>query len=176
MYLLWAAWAVGASPVSCSTPEAGTEPNRWDARVEWYARRRYLRLGVHSLALLADAHDALVVHPLLDPAVLANLAARGGRCGYGTRGQAMSSLLGDLLPSELFARRTKGEFGRALWGEQARAFATDWDGRGLDLDLIEPEALAKAWQAENPPLAAATLLQAAWLAATRGARATRGVR
>jgi asparagine synthetase B (glutamine-hydrolysing) len=151
--------------------EAGMEPNRWDARVEWYARRRYLRHGVRSLALLAHAHRAQVVHPLLDPTVLATLAARGGRSGYGTRGQAMSALAGDLLPSELFARRTKGEFGRALWGEQARAFATGWDGRGLDLDLIEPDALASAWRAENPPLAAATLLQAAWLADTRSSHA-----
>jgi hypothetical protein len=150
--------------------EAGREPNRWDARVEWYARQRYLRLGVHSLGLLAGAGDTRVVHPLLDPVFLATLGALGGRAGYGTRPEAMSSLVGDLLPSELFARRTKGEFGRALWAEQARAFATGWDGRGLDLDLIDPEALAKAWQAENPPLAAATLLQAAWLAASHEVR------
>lgn len=148
--------------------EAGTEPSRWDARVHWYARRRYLRLGVHSLELLARAHDVQVVHPLLDPRFLASLAARGGRAGYGTRTQAMTTLLGDLLPGELFARRTKGEFGRALWGEEARGFASSWDGRGLDLDLIDPEALAQAWEVENPPLAAATLVQAAWLAARRG--------
>ena len=146
--------------------ETGNEPSRWDARIKWYARQRYLKLGIHSLALLAHAHDVQVVHPLLDPGVLATLAARGGRAGYGTREQAMSGLFGPLLPRELFARRTKGEFGAALWGEQARAFAAGWDGRGLDLDLIDPEALARAWQAENPPLAAATLLQAAWLAAS----------
>jgi asparagine synthase (glutamine-hydrolysing) len=145
--------------------EAGAEPNRWDTRVPWYARRRYLRLGVHSLALLARPQDVHVVHPFLDERFLATLAAGGGRAGYGTRGQAMGAILGDLLPSELFERRTKGEFGRALWGEQARAFAAGWDGRGVDRELIDPEALALAWKAENPPLAAATLLQAAWLAA-----------
>jgi asparagine synthetase B (glutamine-hydrolysing) len=144
---------------------AGREPARWDARVRWYARQRYLRLGVHSLALLAGAHDVRVVHPLLDPGFLATLAARGGRTGYGTREEAMGRLVGDLLPPELLARRTKGEFGAALWGDQARAFAADWDGRGLGLDLVDPEALAHAWRAENPPLGAATLLQAAWLAA-----------
>ncbi|HWF50823.1 MAG TPA: asparagine synthase-related protein [Solirubrobacteraceae bacterium] len=145
--------------------EAGTEPSRWDARVQWYVRRRYLRLGVHSLALLANAHDVRVLHPFLDPRLLATFAARGGRAGYGSRGEAMRALLGDLLPRELFGRRTKAEFGRALWGEEARAFARGWDGRGLDDDLIDPEALAGVWEAENPPLAAATLLQAAWLAA-----------
>jgi hypothetical protein len=150
--------------------EAGKEPNRWDARVEWYARRRYLKLGVHSLALLAHAHDVQVVHPLLDPRVLSALVMRGGRTGYGTREQAIGILLGDLLPSELLRRQSKGEFGRALWGEQARTFAADWDGRGLDLALIDPEALTVAWQAENPPLSAATLLQAAWLETRRNAR------
>jgi asparagine synthase (glutamine-hydrolysing) len=137
--------------------------------VEWYARRRYLRLGLHSLALLAEPYGVKVVHPLLDHRFLATVAARGGRSGYGTRAQAMRALLGNLLPAELFARRTKGEFGRALWGEQARKFAASWDRRGLDLELIDPEALARAWRAENPPMAAATLLQAAWLASMRSA-------
>jgi asparagine synthase (glutamine-hydrolysing) len=143
---------------------AGSEPSRWDTRIPWYARQRYLKLGLHSLALLAAAHHVDVVHPLLDPGVLATLAARGGRAGYGTREQAMGRLFGDLLPRALLARRTKGEFGAALWGEQARTFAANWDGRGLDLDLVDPEALARVWCRDNPPLAAATLLQAAWLA------------
>ena len=59
------------------------EPIRWDRRVGWYARRRHLRLGVHSLGLLADAHDTRVSHPLLDPGFLAALAAEGGRGGFG---------------------------------------------------------------------------------------------
>jgi len=128
---------------------AGSEPSRWDTRIPWYASQRYLKLGLHSLALLAAAHHVDVVHPLLDPGVLAALAARGGRAGYGTREQAMGRLFGDLLPRALLARRTKAEFGAALWGEQAR---------------VDPEALARVWCRDNPPLAAATLLQAAWLA------------
>jgi hypothetical protein len=149
--------------------DAGREPNRWDARVGWYAGRRYLQLGVHSLGLLAEPHHVRVIHPFLDAGFLSTLAARGGRAGYGTRSQAMSTLFGDLLPSAVLQRRTKGEFGAALWSERARRFAADWDGQGLDLELLDPEALAHAWRATNPPLAAATLLQAAWLATQRNA-------
>jgi hypothetical protein len=144
--------------------EAAAEPNRWDERVAWYARRRYLQLGVHSLGLLASGHNVQAVHPLLDRGFLAALAARGGATGFGDRRQAMRALFGDLLPPELLTRRTKGEFGRALWGPRSRAFAAGWDGQGLDLGLIDPDALRRVWAMPNPPLAAATLLQAAWLA------------
>jgi asparagine synthetase B (glutamine-hydrolysing) len=144
--------------------EAATEPSRWDERVAWYARRRYLQLGVYSLGLLASDHDVQVVHPLLDRFFLAALAARGGATGFGDRRQAMRALFGDLLPPELLTRRTKGEFGRALWGPRSRAFAAHWDGQGLDLGLIDPDELRRVWGTPNPPLSAATLLQAAWLA------------
>jgi asparagine synthetase B (glutamine-hydrolysing) len=100
--------------------EAAAEPNRWDQRVAWYARRRYLQLGVHSLALLAGAHQVEVVHPLLDRDFLAAVAARGGATGFGDRREATRELFADLLPAELLGRRTKGEFGAALWGERAR--------------------------------------------------------
>ena len=144
--------------------EFAGEPSRWDRRLDWYARRRYLRVGVHSLALLAAPHDALVVHPLLDERFLAALALQGGRAGYGGRGEALRALFGDLLPAELVGRRTKGEFGAAMWGEQARGFAADWDGSGVDPELVDANVLREVWAQPNPPLAAATVLQAAWLA------------
>ena len=143
---------------------AAGEPNRWDERVAWYAGRRYLALGVHSLALLASDAGAQVVHPLLDPEFLAALAARGGSVGFGTRRQAMRELFADVLPPALLERRTKAEFGGALWGPRAREFGANWDGSGLDSSLIDPDRLQHTWARPNPPLAAATLLQAAWLA------------
>lgn len=146
--------------------EAASEPNRWDERVAWYARRRYLELGVQSLALLASDHDVRVVHPLLDPHFLSALATRGGATGFGTRTEAMRALFGDVFPPALLKRRTKAEFGGALWGPKAREFATSWDGSGLDTSLIDPEQLRHTWAQPNPPLGAATLLQAAWLAQT----------
>jgi asparagine synthase (glutamine-hydrolysing) len=150
--------------------EAAREPNRWDERLAWYVRRRYLQLGVHSLALLAGRHDVQVVHPLLDRSFLAALAARGGRAGFGDRRGATRLLFGELLPAELLERRTKGEFGEALWGERARAFAASWNGDGVDRELVDADALRSVWRQRNPPLGAATLLQAAWLATSRTAR------
>ena len=133
----------------------------------WFARRRYLKLGIHSLALLAKAHHVEVHHPLLDPMFLAALAARGGRAGYGTRQEATRALVGDLLPAELVQRRTKAEFGMALWGPEARAFSARWDGSGVDPELVDADLLRAAWSERNPPLGAATLLQHAWLQAMR---------
>ncbi len=149
---------------------AASEPNRWSERVNWYARQRHLKLGVASLEVLARDHDVQVVHPLLDRVFLAAVAAAGGRAGYGSRRAAMRKLFSDVLPSALFERRTKGEFGAAMWRESALAFARRWDASGLDAELIDVDALKSTWQEDNPPLAAATLLQAAWLA---GKTATR---
>ena len=150
--------------------ERASEPTRWDQRVSWYAGRRYLRLGLHSLALLAADHDVRMSHPLLDPGFLASVGQGGGRAGYGDHGAAFARLFGDLLPPELLGRRGKAEFGAALWGRDAREFAERWDGGGLDAELIDAGRLRSAWHEPRPALAAATLLQAAWLSARRNGR------
>jgi asparagine synthase (glutamine-hydrolysing) len=148
--------------------DQASEPIRWDRRVDWFARRRYLHVGLHSLELLAADHDARLVHPLADRAVLAALRAHGARAGYGTRNRAMAALFGDLLPPALITRPSKAEFGRSLWGPQARAFAERWAGGGVDSELVDGEALSAAWAQENPPLAAASVMQAAWLEGAHG--------
>jgi asparagine synthase len=146
-----------------SASEAASEPIRWDRRVDWYSRRRYLRLGVHSLGLLGADHDVRVVHPFLDRRFLTSLATAGGRAGYGTRERAMRALFAGLLPGALISRPAKAEFGRALWGPDARAFTASWDGTGVDPELVDGDALRAVWTRENPPLGAATLMQSAWL-------------
>jgi asparagine synthase (glutamine-hydrolysing) len=135
----------------------------WPRQLAWYSRRRYLSVGLHSLDLLAAAHDVRVSHPLIDPRHLAALAGEGGRAGYGTRGEAMLALFGDLLPRELFTRHTKAVFDSALWGPRAREFAAQWDGDGIDPALVDADALRAAWIGPSPSLAAGTLLQDAWL-------------
>ncbi len=154
--------------------EDADEPRRWDRRVAWYARRRWLTLGVRSLDLLAARHGAQVAHPLLDPRFLAALATGGGLGGYGTRAETIRSLFGDLLPARFFARRTKALFDGALWGERARAFAAGWDGTGVDEELVDLDALRRSWALSSPPFGAETVLQGAWLAAqqNRSSRAS----
>ncbi|MGD0197479.1 MAG: asparagine synthase-related protein [Solirubrobacteraceae bacterium] len=142
-----------------------TQPRRWAARVAWYARRRYLSVGLHSLDLLAADREVQITHPLADRAFLTALARDGGPAGYGTRRQAMSSLFSDLLPPALLERTTKAVFDQPLWGSSARAFAASWNGEGLDRSLIDVDALRAHWQLATPTLWSATVLQDAWLAA-----------
>lgn len=145
--------------------EDAEEPSRWDRRVEWFAGRRYLELAIDSLATVGADYAVEVVHPLIAPPFLAALAARRGRMGYRDRREAMRDLVGDLLPDAVLERRTKAEFGAAMWGPASRAFAEEWDGRsGVDPGLVEPDVLRAAWRSEHPPLSSATLLQCAWIA------------
>jgi asparagine synthase (glutamine-hydrolysing) len=148
--------------------DEAAEPRRWDDWVARYARSRFHRLPPASLALLGTSRDVEVVHPLADPGFLAALARTGGAAGFGPRTEAVRTLFGDLLPPETVNRTSKGEFGAALWGPGARAFAEGWTGDGVDSELVDPDALRSAWLDENPPLAAATLLQDAWLATRTG--------
>ncbi|MDQ6745136.1 MAG: hypothetical protein M3Z27_03825, partial [Actinomycetota bacterium] len=95
--------------------------------------------------------------------------------GFADRATAMQAVFGDLLPPALVHRHGKAEFGRAFWRREARAFAAGWTGSGADPALVDTARLRRAWSRDNPPLAAATLLHAAWLAAQqeRGQRAAR---
>ncbi|MGO9960672.1 MAG: asparagine synthase-related protein [Solirubrobacteraceae bacterium] len=145
--------------------DAAREPRRWDRRLAYYRRRRYVRLTVRSLDLLGRARGVTVAHPLLAPGFLAALARDGGSRGYGDRAGAMRALFGDLLPSEVIVRRAKAEFGRALWSGESRAFATGWTGAGVDLALVDPDRLRREWTRPSPRFGANTLLQQAWLAA-----------
>jgi asparagine synthase (glutamine-hydrolysing) len=63
-------------------------------------------------------------------------------------------------------RGTLAEYGDAFWGERSRAFARDWDGSGIDHELVDSDRLRQIWS--GPPwLHASTLAQAAWLAGAR---------
>jgi Asparagine synthase len=145
--------------------DAVQEPRRWNDRIAYYSRRRYVRLAVRSLDLLGRVRGVEVCNPLLDPGFLAALARNGAAAGFSDRTRIMRELFGDVLPAELIARRGKAEFGRALWREEARSFAACWDGRGVDTALVDPEQLRNAWDVPSPLFGANTLLQQAWLAA-----------
>ena len=144
--------------------ETAAEPRRWDRRITWYSGRRYLFLAKHSLGVLAVHHGCTVRHPLTDPVFLAAMAHSGGAVGWPDRTSAMAALVGDLLPKALVERRGKAEFGRAFWGERARAFAASWNGTGVDGAMADADLLRAAWSAPNPWFASITPLHAAWLA------------
>ena len=76
----------------------------------------------------------------------------------------MTFVAGDLLPSSLLSRRTKGAYNRAFFTKISRGFAEGWDGSGVDEELVDPHALKRAWLKPLPPAPSGTLLQAAWMA------------
>jgi asparagine synthase (glutamine-hydrolysing) len=162
------------------TPEAGrrfvertltfmaSEPRRWDRRARWHARARALHLAATNLALVAEDAGARVAHPLLDPRVVSALATEGGAAGLGGRTDIMRHLFGDLLPESVVARETKAVFGAAVWHAHTRAFVDEWDGGGLDPQVVRPDALRAAWHRDLVPFTAWTALHAVWLSTQDG--------
>jgi asparagine synthase (glutamine-hydrolysing) len=147
------------------------QPLRWDRATERLLRSRATAVVLHNLDLVAREHDVVYAHPYADPRVVRALALEGGAWGYAGRTDVFRRLFGDLLPDDVLARTTKARFNTTRWGEREREFARNWDGSGVDHELIDPEVLRAAWLAPAPPFAAELLLQAAWLATTTGVHA-----
>ena len=146
---------------------AGTsfeQPVTWRAAVRHTAARRDVILPLRAMQRLADVSGHKLAAPLLDPSFVGALARAGGLCGWGTRAAAMDALVSDLLPEKLIGRESKAHFNRVFFGEESRAFASAWSGRGLDDTLVDPEVLRREWLSERPDFRSALLLQSAWLA------------
>jgi hypothetical protein len=137
-------------------------------------RRRYRRLlgspaveaGLASLAVLARDADVHVFHPFFDPRFLAALAAKPRSR---SRSDAMGEHFGDVLPAEVLRRSTKARFDEVLWAGDSRRFVEDWQGEGVDPDLVDVEWLRTDWRSAEPDTQTVTLLQSAWLTRDRAA-------
>jgi hypothetical protein len=143
-------------------------PLAWDSavrRVVWPARP--LQAGLATLRLLGEDANVRIVNPFVDPPVVAALARAGGPWGFRSRGVALEAIAGHLLPRALLRRPTKAAFDGAFYTERSRAFATGWDGDGVDDHFVDLEALATVWRSEQPDPHTYSLLQAAWLNAAR---------
>ena len=139
------------------------EPRRWDRWIERFAQRRSLSLALQSMTALTSDVDALLVQPLVEPAVLAALHETGRARGIGDRTHLMRSLFGTVLPDALLARPDKAVFGPAFRGEPSETFAREWRGDGVDTRLVDPEALKREWRSESMNFRSALLMQTAWL-------------
>lgn len=81
----------------------------------------------------------------------------------------MRALFARVLPDRVLARPGKAIFYGAFWGPRSEAFASGWNGSGIDSDLVDRDRLRRVWLGDRPSLGAAMLLQAAWLgSATEG--------
>jgi asparagine synthetase B (glutamine-hydrolysing) len=171
------AWLTGEARAELAAAGAAyraAEPRRWDARVAWVARLRYLRLMRELADALAADAGARIEHPLLDRAFLGALGRAGGRFGFGDRAATLRALFSTVLPEATLARTSKATFTAPLWRERARAFARGWSGRGVDTAVVDSEALRAAWLSEWPDFRSAMLLKQAWLADRREQRAGGG--
>jgi asparagine synthetase B (glutamine-hydrolysing) len=142
-------------------------PRRWAALVDWVRRLRYVHVGTASLATIADSEGVRIAHPFLDPGFGAAIAALPRSQRYATRAVAMRDLFGDLLPADVLVRHSKASFDGAFWNEPSRTFAREWDGSGVDAEIVDAEALRAEWSKEAPDARTFTLAQSAWLR-TRG--------
>ena len=134
-------------------------------RRSWW-RSCYRRRVCASLRMVALDSDVAVRHPLQDAQVIVAFAARAGSGGYWSRTAATRDLFGDLLPAPIVERRSKASFDAAFWHRYARAFVKNWDGRGIDDDLVDVDALCRLWTRDSlAPGLTWLLLQQAWLAA-----------
>lgn len=149
--------------VDAVVEEVVAEPLRYDRATLRTGRRRAWRVYAHNHARLATEHGVDVVDPLLDSRFVAALARDGGPLGFVGRTATMRALFHDLLPDEVLARRTKALFNEAYMGASVAAFARDWDGSGVNTDLVDVGELRAEWLSDRPAPSSALLLHQAWL-------------
>jgi asparagine synthase (glutamine-hydrolysing) len=134
------------------------------AALRWIVGRRWLAALRASLGLLAGDAGATILHPLIDRGFVAALVREGGWAGTGGRSRFLPRLAGDLLPRDVLLRRDKTSFRDLYWTEHSRTLAREWDGRGVDEDIVDVDALRAVWAGGPPNMATALLLQQVWLA------------
>jgi hypothetical protein len=139
------------------------DPLRWGQYQLVSRRRRAVELTLRTLERLCGLDGSRFVAPFLGEPFLASLAGWGGWLGRGDRTEVMTDLFADVLPGPVLARTSKASFGGVFWGPASRRFAREWDGTGLSDELIDGDALRRAWLAPVPVYGSALPLHAAWL-------------
>lgn len=161
----WLRPSIRSEVVACRRASIG-RPLRWDHSVRVVLAPRATVVGQVTLERIAQNQGSTLVQPLGVPAFVASYAGYGGPWGGISRAKGTALLAAGLLPPPIIRRESKAIFNRPHFGPATRGFARSWDGRGVDPDLVDVEALRAAWSADMPPAPTAMLLQQAWLAAT----------
>ncbi len=155
--------------------ELGAEPRGpLAAQMAHELSLRYLRVTQASLALCASAGDVLLGNPLCAPALWGAVArACAAPDARRDHQRALRDLFPGWLPEALVARAEKASFDEVFIDTHARAFARDWEGTGVPVELVDVGALREHWRSDEPSCLSLTLMQAAWLStAERGSRLT----
>ena len=125
---------------------------------------RYTELVRSALDTFAQVEGVRLVEPLYDPSLVKAVVRTGPPEGYQSRGHALEALFADLLPREVLYRSTKAHFSEASWGPDARAFASSWDGTGIDDRIVDPVGLRAEWAKPFPNARSLGCLHQAWYA------------
>ena len=107
--------------------------------------------------------------PLVDNRFLGALAPVIGRKGFWNVAGILGALFTGILPEQTIKRETKSLFDNAYFGPASRAFVAEWDGTGVDHDLVDVDRLKSLWRQERPHSMTFMLLQSAWLPKQREA-------
>jgi len=135
-------------------------------RSSWqYTHRRAISLSFETHRALGRDIGVDYVAPFAEPDFVAAVAHDGGFWGWSGRTAAMTHLFGDLLPNTVLQRMSKATFERAVFTERGREFARQWNGAGVDPELVDPEVLRDIWLSDRPDGGTMVLMQQAWLAA-----------
>ncbi|GAB3583489.1 hypothetical protein GCM10027445_58330 [Amycolatopsis endophytica] len=129
-----------------------------------FTTRRCALVAYRTMRALGSELDCRYVQTFAEPDFVAAMARAAGFWGWSGRTATMRDVFGDLLPREILERGTKATFTGAVFTERTRAFARTWTGRGVDPELVDPEALRDNWLSPEPHAPSMTLLQQAWLA------------
>jgi asparagine synthetase B (glutamine-hydrolysing) len=139
-------------------------PATWSDELDKYLGGRNLEVASAITTALAQEADVNLVEPFVDPRFVRAVRDDAPPQGYGSRTAPMKKYFGDLLPPRVTERSTKAVFTEVFAGEQTRRFARQWDGAGLDRELVDAEALRRTWLSEIVDVRSLVPLQAAWLA------------
>jgi hypothetical protein len=143
--------------------DALCDPLRWDRSIRRATSGRSVVVANASIERLSLRWGSHVVTPLADARVIGALARHGGRRGLAHRGALTRLLGGDLLPDELYGRRTKATFTASRFHRHTEATVKRWSGEGADPQWVDVPALKAAWSAGDLHPQMAGLVQAAWL-------------
>jgi asparagine synthase (glutamine-hydrolysing) len=130
----------------------------------WPSRNRIA--ATRSIQALAGT-GAVVDHPFMTPEFVARLAASRWKTGFRSRAEAVQFLLGDALPLRIRQRSDKAAFFRPFINRHSGAFIEQWDGTGVDENLVNVERLREIWGQPEVDGRSYSCLQAAWLAQHR---------
>jgi hypothetical protein len=114
-----------------------------------------VQLGIEALRRIASGLLVEVRHPFADAGFAAALAA----VPPDARKQGREIFFQNALPVELIQRCTRSHFDHVFWSEHSRELAARWNGKGVDDELVDLEALRQEWQGPRPDARTFMLLQ-----------------